>query len=160
MLVTATAVICLTAATVMADGPSLKVHLVLKGETLRRTGDIKHLVLVNEGKKSIEVATAQMTTTVRETGETATLSLFFWAAELWKGHRLVQSRFRLMPTVLKPQQAVICDLPIGEIAKTLDVLLDTAKELRVIYRVSEQAGEQFDVWSGAVRSEAYAVGKR
>lgn len=156
----AAVVVCLDLAAVAADGPSVKVHLVLKGETLHRTADIQHMVLVNDGEKAVEVATANMSVTVRETGETATLILSFWQPSLWQGHRLVESRLRLMPTLLEPGQAVVCQLPVDEIAKALDVLLGAAKDVRVIYKVSEEAGKQFNVWSGAVRSEAYPVAKK
>ena len=159
-ILTTAAVLLNLALTAAADGPSLKVYLALKGETLRRTSDIEHLVLANVGKDAIEVPTANMVATVRETGDAATLSLSVWRPTLWKGHRLVASRYEYLPTVLKPDQAVICKLPIEKIAKTLDVLLDTAKELRVIFKVSKESGEQFDFWSGAVRSEPYAVGKK
>lgn len=159
ILVTAAAMLCLSARAAVA-GPTLKVYIALKGDVLRRSSDIKHIVLANVSDKPVEVATAGMSATVRETGDAATLILSFWRPELWKGHRMVTSRLSLVPTVLKPNQAVVCHLPVEEIAKTLDVLLGAAKELRVMYRVSDEAGKQFDVWSGAVRSDAYPVGKK
>jgi len=76
--------ICLCLGTALSDGPSLKVCLDLKGETLVRTSDIKRLVLVNAGEKKIEVPTANMVATVRETGDSATLTLSFWRPAMYK----------------------------------------------------------------------------